>query len=135
MVSGDGAEANCAGEGRGIESEGVDVGELAEADAVGEDEVVVGIGEGDVGGVCGIGKLDEEAAISGGVGQDAEDLEEDGAVLPGGLGVGIHGLEKLEEEAWCETRHLRLGNSAAAERWRECECRCFSDCNRDGERE
>ena len=49
-------------------------------EAVGEDEVVVVVGEGDVGGVGGVGELDEEASVgpevgSGEGGDDARDLE------------------------------------------------------------
>lgn len=108
VAAGDGAEAECAGDRRGIKLEAVDVGKLAELDAIGADEVVVGVGEGDVGGVGGIRELDEEAVIGRGGGRDAEDLEEDGAVIAGDLGVGIHGVEELEEGAWCEseTPHL-----------------------------
>lgn len=73
-------EAGCTRKRRGIEVEAVDVGELAEVEAVGEDEVVVVVGEGDVGGVGGIGELDEEAPVgpevgAGEGGDDAGDLE------------------------------------------------------------
>ena len=60
VATGEGAEAGDGGEG-GVEEEAVDVDELAEVEAVGEDEVGVGVGELDVGGVEGVRELQVEA--------------------------------------------------------------------------
>jgi len=56
VAAGEGAEVGDRGE-RGVEVEAVDVDELAELEAVGEDEVGVGVGEEDVGGVEGVGEV------------------------------------------------------------------------------
>lgn len=78
--------------------------ELAELDLVGEDEVGVVAGDGDEGGVEGVGDLDEEAggaegvAVGGG-GEDLEDLEEGGAVVAGNLEVGAGVAEELGQNA------------------------------------
>ena len=110
-AAGDGAEGRGAGDG-GVEEEAVEVDELAELEAVGEDEVGVAVREGDVGGVEGVGELDEEAVVGpevGGAGResgdDADHLEERGAVVAGDFGGGVDGLEELEEDSWSESRH------------------------------
>lgn len=56
VAAGEGADVGDGGEG-GVEEEAVDVEELAELEAVGEDEVGVGVGEEDVGGVEGVGEV------------------------------------------------------------------------------
>lgn len=57
----DGTHAVCAGDGGSLEMEALYVDELAELRAVGEDDIGVAVGEGDVSGVGGIGELDVEA--------------------------------------------------------------------------
>lgn len=90
-----------------MEDEAVDVDELAEVEAVVEDEIDVAVGEGDVGGVEGVGEVDEEAVVGpevGGAGgeggDDADHLEKRGAVVAGDFGRRVHGLEELEEDSW-----------------------------------
>lgn len=105
----DGADSGDAGD-RGVEIEAVDVDELAELEAVGEDEIGVFIGEGDVGGVEGVGELDVETLVgpevgAGEGGDDADDLKEGGAVVAGDFGGGVHGLEKAEEDSWSGRCH------------------------------
>ena len=56
VAAGEGAKVGDEGE-RGVEVEAVDVDELAELEAVGEDEVGVKVGEEDVGGVKGVGEV------------------------------------------------------------------------------
>lgn len=104
-LEGEGAKAGDAGDGVGRD-EAVDVDELAGLDGV---SVAVREGEGDVGGVEGVGKLEVEAGGRrpevGGGGGDAGDLKDRGAMLGGenlgGVGRrgGGHGLEELEEGA------------------------------------
>lgn len=62
----------------------------------------------------GVGDLKVEALVGGeevgtGAGEgrhDSDDLEQGGSVLPGDLHVGVHVLEKLQENAGDEARHL-----------------------------
>lgn len=94
-----------------MNEEAVEVDELAEVEAVGEDKFRVGVGEGDVGGVKGVGELDVEAVVGQGRGgggegwDDADHLEERGAVVACHAGGGIHGLEELQEDSGRESRH------------------------------
>lgn len=68
-------------------------------EAVVEDEFVVAVGEGDIGGVERVGELDVETVlrpqrIGGGErGHDSDDLEEGAAVVAGDFGGGIHGVK------------------------------------------
>lgn len=112
MAASDRAEAGGLRD-RGVEVEAVEVDELAELEAVGEDEVGVFFGEGDVGGVEGVGDLDVEAFVGEGGGggeggDDADDLEERGAVVAGDSCVGVHGVEELEKDSWCESGHCSM---------------------------
>lgn len=83
---------------RRIELEAVNVHELTELQAIGENEFVVALRKGDVGGVERIGELDVEAMVGPEVGagegrDDADDLKKSGSVVAGDAGVGIHGLQ------------------------------------------
>ena len=59
----DRTDAVSSGDGRSVEVEAVEVDEVAELSAIGEDDVRVSIGEGDVGGVGGVGELHVEAVV------------------------------------------------------------------------
>lgn len=64
---------------RRIEFEPVDVDELAELQSVCEDEIVVSVGEANVGGVEGVGELDVKSMVgpeirTGETWHDADDL-------------------------------------------------------------
>lgn len=109
MAAGEGADGGDRREGR-IELETVDVNELAQLEAVGEDEVSVGVGEKDVGGVEGVGEVEVEALVGPEIGacesgDDSDDLEERRTVVAGDAGVGVHGLQHFEENAWGEGSH------------------------------
>jgi len=109
VAAGEGADGGDGGEG-GVELETVDVDELAELEAVGEDEVGVGVGEEDVGGVEGVGEVEVEALVGPEVGaseggDDSDDLEKRGTVVAGDAGVGVHGLQHFEKNAWGEGSH------------------------------
>lgn len=80
--------------------EAVNVDELAQLESVGENQFGVAVGEGDVGGVEGIGELNVEAMVGPEVGtgksrDDTDYLEESGAVVAGDPHGGVHGLEEL----------------------------------------
>lgn len=109
VTAGDGANAGNAGY-RGVKFETVDVDKLTELQPIGEDEIDVTFGEGDVGGVEGIGKLDIEPMIRPEIGAGqcrdyANNLQEGRAVFSGDAGAGVHGLQQLEQDSRIERGH------------------------------
>lgn len=90
VAAGDWSDPGYAGN-RGVKLEAVDVDELAELEAIVEDEIDVAVGEGDVGGVEGVRELDEEALVgpevgAGEGGDDSDNLEKGRAVVAGDSG-------------------------------------------------
>lgn len=81
-----------------MEQEAVEVDKLTQLESVGEDEFGVVVREGDVGGVEGVRQLNVEAVVrpqviwTGKGWNNADDLEEGGAVLASNTGRGVHRL-------------------------------------------
>lgn len=100
-----GAEVDGCGNWRGVKEEAIEVYKLAQLEAIGEYEISVAVGEGDVGGVEGIGKLHVKSVVrpervrGGERGNDSDDLEEGAAVVAGDFGGGVHRLEEFEEDS------------------------------------
>lgn len=117
VAAGEEAEVTENGDrGGGLEAPGID--ELADLEAVGEDEVVEVGREGDEGGVGGVGDLDVETPVgkevgAGEGGDDAGDLQDGGRPVERGtarrglVGGGVHVLEEAEEDARAQRRHGR----------------------------
>lgn len=95
---------------RGVEVEAFDVDKLAELEAIREYEFGVAVGERDVSGVERVGELYVKAVVRPEIGagesrDNADDLEDGGAVVSGDASGGVHRLEEFEEDSLSEGSH------------------------------